>query len=95
MVPARMIPMATPAARLRGMTGSPPESVLAVAGPVERRLAEVLDAETARWAALTPDLTWPLDALRRLVLAGGKRLRPAFCYWAFIGACLLYTSRCV
>lgn len=68
------------------MTGVPPESVLAVAGPVERRLTEVLDAETARWANLTPDLTWPLDALRRLVLAGGKRLRPAFCYWAFVGA---------
>jgi len=68
------------------MTGVTPESVLAVAGRVEGRLAEVLDAETARWTELTPDLTWPLDALRRLVLAGGKRLRPAFCYWGFVGA---------
>jgi geranylgeranyl diphosphate synthase type I len=33
-----------------------------------------------------PDLAEPLDALRRLVLAGGKRLRPAFCHWAFVGA---------
>lgn len=67
------------------MTGPPP-SVLVVADQVEARLAEVLDDETERWSALTPDLTWPLDALRRLVLAGGKRLRPAFCYWAFVGA---------
>ena len=58
----------------------------AVADAVEARLAEVLDAETARWTALTPDLEWPLDALRRLVLAGGKRLRPAFCHWGFVGA---------
>lgn len=67
------------------MTG-PPASVKAVADAVEARLAGILDAETARWTALTPDLEWPLDALRRLVLAGGKRLRPAFCHWAFVGA---------
>ena len=65
---------------------SAPASVKAVADAVEARLADLLDAETARWAALTPDLAWPLDALRRLVLAGGKRLRPSFCYWAFVGA---------
>lgn len=64
----------------------PPASVKAVADAVEARLAGILDAETARWTALTPDLEWPLDALRRLVLAGGKRLRPAFCHWAFVGA---------
>ena len=64
----------------------PPASVKAIADAVEARLAEVLDAETARWTALTPDLEWPLDALRRLVLAGGKRLRPAFCHWGFVGA---------
>src|SRR3546814_18389599 len=31
-------------------------------------------------------LTEPLDALRTLVMAGGKRLRPAFCFWGFVGA---------
>ena len=65
---------------------SAPASVKAVADAVEARLADLLDAETARWYALTPDLAWPLDALRRLVLAGGKRLRPSFCHWAFVGA---------
>jgi geranylgeranyl diphosphate synthase type I len=33
-----------------------------------------------------PELVDPLASLRRLVAAGGKRLRPAFCYWAFRGA---------
>jgi geranylgeranyl diphosphate synthase type I len=28
----------------------------------------------------------PLEALRTLILAGGKRLRPAFCHCAFIGS---------
>lgn len=64
----------------------PPASLASVAAAVEARLADVLDPEIARWTALTPELEWPLDALRRLVLAGGKRLRPAFCYWGFVGA---------
>ena len=33
-----------------------------------------------------PDVEEPLTTLRDLVGAGGKRLRPAFCYWAFVGA---------
>jgi geranylgeranyl diphosphate synthase type I len=28
----------------------------------------------------------PFDALNDLVTAGGKAVRPAFCYWAFVGA---------
>lgn len=63
-----------------------PPSLARVAGEVEIRLTAVLDDETARWAEMTTDLTPPLDALRSLVMAGGKRLRPAFCYWGFIGA---------
>lgn len=65
---------------------SAPASLVSLAGAVEARLGQVLDAETDRWVTLTPDLEWPLDALRRLVLAGGKRLRPAFCHWGFVGA---------
>jgi geranylgeranyl diphosphate synthase type I len=52
---------------------------------VDSRIAEVLAGETTRWASIDPDLHAPLDSLRRLVLAGGKRLRPAFCFWAFVG----------
>ncbi len=39
----------------------------------------------ARWLVVDPDLAEPLAALRGLLLAGGKRLRPVFCHWAFVG----------
>jgi geranylgeranyl diphosphate synthase type I len=63
-----------------------PSSLLSIAGPVEERLRRLLDAERARWRAVDPDLVPPLDALAELLLAGGKRLRPAFCHWVFVGA---------
>jgi len=63
-----------------------PPSLAQVADLVEARLTVLLDEEVARWTALTPDLAEPLDALRTLVMAGGKRLRPAFCFWGFVGA---------
>jgi geranylgeranyl diphosphate synthase, type I len=63
-----------------------PPSLLTVAERVEHRLDDLLTAETARWTALSPDLLGPLGSLRQLVLSGGKRLRPAFCYWGFVGA---------
>ncbi len=63
-----------------------PPALAVVAAPVEARLREVLAAESARWIEVDPDLAQPLDVLTRFVLTGGKRLRPAFCHWAFIGA---------
>ena len=63
-----------------------PPSLARVASLVEVRLTSLLDEEEARWTALTPDLAEPLAALRALVMAGGKRLRPAFCYWGYIAA---------
>jgi geranylgeranyl diphosphate synthase type I len=69
------------------MTGpAPPPSLLAIASRVEARVAALLDGEERRWAAVDGDLAAPLVELRRLVLAGGKRLRPAFCHWAYVGA---------
>jgi geranylgeranyl diphosphate synthase type I len=65
---------------------SVPSSLLTVADRVEARLATLLDIEAVRWAELSPDLGPPLESLRRLVMDGGKRLRPAFCYWAYVGA---------
>lgn len=53
---------------------------------IDRRILAVLDAELTRWLAVDPELGAPLGALRDLVAAGGKRLRPAFCHWAFVGA---------
>ena len=63
-----------------------PASLLTVAARVEDRLDVLLRSETARWAELSPDLAPPLESLRRLVMDGGKRLRPAFCYWGYLAA---------
>ena len=65
---------------------APPSSLLAIAGRVELRMASLLAAEAERWAAVDGDLLEPIDVLRGLVLSGGKRLRPAFCEWAYLGA---------
>lgn len=35
---------------------------------------------------VAPDAALPIDEVIRLVEAGGKRLRPAFCYWGFRAA---------
>ena len=50
------------------------------------RLVALIDAEAARWSDLDRDLTGPFAEIKRMVQAGGKRLRPAFCYWGFVGA---------
>ena len=63
-----------------------PASVSAAGRLAEARIVALLDAELERWTAVDPDLAEPLRALRDLVLAGGKRLRPAFCHWSFVGA---------
>lgn len=63
-----------------------PPSLTEVGERVEARIATFLDDELARWRRVDVDLEEPLLALRQLVAAGGKRLRPAFCYWAFAGA---------
>jgi geranylgeranyl diphosphate synthase type I len=67
-----------------------PESVTVmlerVARPVVARIDALLTSEIDRWSHLDSSLAEPLTSLRTFVLAGGKRLRPAFCHWAFVGA---------
>jgi geranylgeranyl diphosphate synthase, type I len=63
-----------------------PQSLLDVAARVDQRLEALLAVERERWAHVDADLVPPIDEIARLVLAGGKRLRPAFCYWGFVGA---------
>ncbi len=63
-----------------------PADLQAIAERVEVRVDALLTEERLRWSALDPSLAEPLEALRALVLAGGKRLRPAFCHWGFVGA---------
>ena len=53
---------------------------------VEQRVLALLDAEIARWSGVDAGLRDPLEALRALVLAGGKRLRPLFCHWGYVAA---------
>ncbi len=67
------------------MVGAP-ESLRRIAERVDRRLDEFLAAERDRWASFDPDLAQPIDEIRRLVLSGGKRLRPGFCHWGYVGA---------
>jgi len=62
-----------------------PASLQAVGERVDARILALLDDELARWTAVDPELGEPLGALRNLIAAGGKRLRPAFCHWAFVG----------
>src|SRR3954469_7114785 len=63
-----------------------PASLAVVGAAIEARVHRLLDAEVDRWSLVDEGLRVPLDRLRTLVLAGGKRLRPAFFHWAFIGA---------
>ena len=63
-----------------------PQSLLDVASRVDKRLETLLAVERERWAKVDADLVPPIDEIARLVLAGGKRLRPAFCFWGFVGA---------
>ncbi len=63
-----------------------PASLAAVGERAEARIRILLDAERERWSHVDGSLAGALDALRNLVASGGKRLRPAFCHWAFVGA---------
>src|SRR5262249_19747938 len=63
-----------------------PSNLSDVGVRTEHRILSLLDAELERWRTVDADLEQPLAALRDLVVAGGKRFRPAFCSWAFVGA---------
>ena len=68
------------------MLAEPPQSLRGIAQRVDQRLDALLAAEEQRWGEMSADLIRPITEIRRLVMAGGKRLRPAFCYWGFVGA---------
>jgi geranylgeranyl diphosphate synthase type I len=57
-----------------------------IAGRVDERLRIFLAAERLRWTGFDADLAAPFDELERMVVGGGKRLRPVFTYWGFVGA---------
>ena len=71
----------------RPATDTPaPGGLTEIATRVGTRIDALLDVEVERWGAVDQALTEPLESLRALVHAGGKRLRPAFCHWSFVGA---------
>ena len=68
------------------MTSIPPPSLASIATRVDDCLDDLLSAARDRWMALDPDLGGPFEEIHRMVRSGGKRLRPAFCHWGFVGA---------
>jgi geranylgeranyl diphosphate synthase type I len=74
------------AVRVISVATAAPPSLARIARRVDDRIRCLLHEETARWAMVDAELAEPLAALSELVLGGGKRLRPAFCYWAYVGA---------
>jgi geranylgeranyl diphosphate synthase type I len=65
-------------------TGTTAEDALeAVRAPVDEALRVFLDRSRRDVAALDPFAAVLVDELDRLVAAGGKRLRPAFCVWGY------------
>lgn len=61
-----------------------PDWLLGVITRIDQRLRSFLAEEREHWAAINPELADPFDALEVAVLAGGKRLRPAFCYLGWL-----------
>ena len=53
---------------------------------VEAHVDSFLTSEIERWERVDEALVPPLESVRALVAAGGKRLRPAFCLAGFVGA---------
>jgi geranylgeranyl diphosphate synthase, type I len=58
----------------------------AVRPAVDEELRACLERERSQVAEAHPDAVSLVDELIRLVSAGGKRLRPAFCYWGYRAA---------
>jgi geranylgeranyl diphosphate synthase type I len=65
---------------------SAPASLRDIATRVDNRLRVLLTEEEARWVGFDADLATPFAELARMVVGGGKRLRPVFTYWGFVGA---------
>ncbi len=65
---------------------SAPAGLTALRDRVDRTLRDFLADVRGEIVAAAPDAALPLDEVARIVGAGGKRLRPAFCYWGFRAA---------
>jgi len=61
-----------------------PAALVSVATRVDAELRTVLDDERAAWRGLDSALDEPLADLDDLIMAGGKRIRPAYCFWGWV-----------
>jgi len=71
------------------VTGTDPFAVLdriELRERVAAALQTFLNPDTTLLAPVGPEPTELLEAVRRFVLHGGKRIRPAFCFWGWRGA---------
>jgi geranylgeranyl diphosphate synthase type I len=68
-----------------GSTTAAPLFLAEIGARIDNRMASLLRQDLERWSAVDADLVPPLESLHRLLVAGGKRLRPVFCHWAFVG----------
>ena len=62
-----------------------PEFV-ALRARIDRTLDAFLTGAREEMAAVAADALLPIDEVIRLIAAGGKRLRPVFCYWGYRAA---------
>jgi geranylgeranyl diphosphate synthase, type I len=53
---------------------------------VDQALESFLRERREATATIAPEAVEMVDELRRIVKAGGKRIRPAFCYWGYRAA---------
>ena len=65
---------------------SPVAALFGLTDRIDAVLRAFLAERRADLASIDPAATEPVDELIRLVEAGGKRVRPAFCYWGFRAA---------
>ena len=68
------------------VTSTVPGSLRLLRDRVDDTLTAFLEGVQAEVAAEQPEAMLPLDEIRRLVAAGGKRLRPGVCYWGHLAA---------
>ena len=67
-------------------SAAPVPALAGVATRIDEVLVTFLGDRRAEAVAIEPSATEPIDEIERLVRAGGKRIRPAFCVWGYRAA---------
>jgi geranylgeranyl diphosphate synthase type I len=67
------------------VSGAVPEPIVVASSLVEQALDEFFETAFREWGSIDPQFKQPLLELRQFIGSGGKRIRPAFCYWSAVG----------